>query len=151
MKRGSVLLVDDEPNILATVRICLENAGFEVEAYLNPVQAREAMIQRRFDLAFFDLKMQPLSGLDLLKEARRVTPSTTVVLMTAHGSVDSAVEAMKEGAYDYLQKPFEFDSLQHFAEKTFEHHQLSQEIRRLREVLHHREERPRTSSRETNP
>jgi NtrC-family two-component system response regulator AlgB len=140
MSRGSVLLVDDEPNILTTVRICLENAGFEVESYLNPLQAREAMVHRRFDVAFFDLKMQPLSGIELLKEARRVTPSTTVVLMTAHGSVDSAVEAIKEGAYDYIQKPFEFSSLQHFAEKTFEHHQLSREVQRLREALAQREE-----------
>jgi len=139
MTRGSVLLVDDEPNILTTVRICLENAGFEVESYLNPLQAREAMVHRIFDLAFFDLKMQPLSGIELLKEARRVTPSTTVVLMTAHGSVDSAVEAIKEGAYDYIQKPFEFSSLQHFAEKTFEHHELSREVRRLREALKDRE------------
>jgi len=139
MSRGSVLLVDDEQNILTTVRICLENANFEVESYLNPLQAREAMVRRTFDLAFFDLKMQPMSGIELLKEARRLSPSTTVVLMTAHGSVDSAVEAIKEGAYDYLQKPFEFSSLQHFAEKTFEHHQLSREVQRLRQALAERE------------
>jgi len=133
--KGSVLLVDDEPNILKTVTIGLEAAGYIVTAFLNPLQAVEAMREHVFDLAFFDLKMQPVDGLELLREARRLSPETTAVIMTAHGSVDSAVEAMKLGAYDYLQKPFEFTELQHFVERVYEYHRLRREVRQLREDL----------------
>jgi NtrC-family two-component system response regulator AlgB len=136
--RASVLLVDDEQNILKTVRICLEAAGFEVTSLADPQQALDAIRQRLFDLAFFDLKMQPIDGMQLLRETRQLSPETTVVLMTAHGSIDSAVEAIKLGAYDYLQKPFEFNELQHFAEKVLEHHRLTRELRTLKEELERR-------------
>jgi len=133
--RASILLVDDEPNILRTMRICLEAAGFGITTFGNPVQALDSMRVTAYDIAFFDLKMEPMDGLALLREARVVSPATTVVLMTAHGSVDSAVAAIKQGAYDYLQKPFELRELQHFTEKVLEHHQLKTEIRTLREQL----------------
>ncbi len=135
----SVLLVDDEHNIVTTMRICLENAGFEVAAFMNPLQALEAAKARSFDLAFLDLKMQPIDGMELLRDLRTACPDTTVVMMTAHGSIDSAVEAIKLGAYDYLQKPFEFSELQHFAQKVEEHHRLQSENRWLKEELAHRE------------
>jgi NtrC-family two-component system response regulator AlgB len=131
----SVLLVDDEPNIVRTVTICLEAAGFEVTAFTDPLRALDAMRNRAFDLAFFDLKMQPIDGLELLREARQLLPDLTVTLMTAHGSVDSAVEAIKIGAYDYLQKPFEFKELQVFAEKVLEHHMLKREVQSLKAEL----------------
>ena len=133
--KTSVLLVDDEQNILKTVKICLESAGFDVHAYTNPLEAAESLRERQYDLAFFDVKMQPVDGIHLLRETRQVSPGTSVVMMTAHGSVDTAVEAMKLGAYDYLQKPFEFSELSHFIEKVREHHSLKNEIRKLREEL----------------
>ncbi len=132
---ASVLLVDDEPNILRTVKICLEAAGFEVTAFLNPTQALDALRERSFDLGFYDLKMEPIDGMELLRQTRQLSPETTVVIMTAHGSIDSAVEAIKAGAHDYLQKPFEFTQLQHFAEKVFEHHRLTREIFELKDEL----------------
>lgn len=136
--RASVLLVDDEQNILKTVRICLEAAEFDVTSIADPTEALDAVRQRVFDLAFFDLKMQPIDGMQLLRETRQISPDTTVVLMTAHGSIDSAVEAIKLGAYDYLQKPFEFGELQHFAQKVYEHHRLRRELRTLKEELERR-------------
>jgi NtrC-family two-component system response regulator AlgB len=136
--KASVLLVDDEQHILNTVNICLLNAGFEVVAFSNPLQALDALQTRRFDLAFYDLKMQPVDGMHLLKETTRLAPQTTVVLMTAHGSIDSAVEAIKLGAFDYLQKPFEFAELTHFAEKVYQHHKLRREVHLLREELERR-------------
>ena len=137
--KGSVLLVDDEPNILKTVKIGLESAGFGVTAFMNPLQAVEALRFQLFDLAFFDLKMQPIDGLELLKETRKLSPETTVVIMTAHGSVDSAVEAMKLGAHDYLQKPFEFSELQHVVDRVYEYHRLQREVSQLREELERKE------------
>ncbi len=133
--KASVLLVDDEQNIVKTVKICLEAAGFTVTAFMNPLQALEAVREKSFDIAFYDLKMQPIDGMQLLKETRVLSPETTVILMTAHGSIDSAVEAIKLGAYDYLQKPFEFTELQHFADKVYEHHRLQDEVRALRREL----------------
>ncbi|HUI63849.1 MAG TPA: response regulator, partial [Bacteroidota bacterium] len=138
--KGSVLLVDDEPNIVKTVRICLESAGYEITSFLNPLQALDAMREHAFDIAFYDLKMQPMDGMELLRQTRRISPDTTVIIMTAHGSIDSAVEAIKEGAYDYLQKPFEFSELQHFTEKVHEHRALVREVRDLRDELHRRTE-----------
>ena len=139
MARGSILLVDDEQNILNTVRIALEAADFEVAPFLNPLRAREVLQDRYFDLALYDLKMQPMDGIQLLKETRVSSPFTTVMLMTAHGSIDSAVEAIKEGAYDYIQKPFEFSDLQRLVERAFEHHCLRREVQELKEELARRE------------
>lgn len=134
-KKATVLLVDDEQNILRTVSIALDAAGFEVIAFADPLKALDAMRQNSYDLAFFDLKMQPMDGMQLLRESRQLNPDTTVTIMTAHGSIDSAVEAIKLGAFDYLQKPFEFAELQVFVEKVFEHHRLKMEIRELKAEL----------------
>ncbi|MER3523745.1 MAG: hypothetical protein C4326_06660 [Ignavibacteria bacterium] len=133
--KASVLLVDDEQNILKTVTIGLEAVGFDVTAFADPLKALDALRQRTFDLAFYDLKMSPVDGMELLRETRRISPSTTVILMTAHGSIDSAVEAIKLGAFDYIQKPFEFNELELFAKKVYEHHKLKQELVELREEL----------------
>lgn len=136
--KATILLVDDEPNILKTVSIALESAGFLVTAFADPVEAMEAVRQNVFDLAFIDLKMQPIDGMEVLEGIRKISPDTTVVLMTAHGTIDSAVEAMKKGAFDYLQKPFEYAELRHFTEKVYEHHLLQGEVRLLREELKRR-------------
>ncbi len=133
--KASVLLVDDEANILKTVQIGLTAEGFDVTAFADPVKALSAVRERMFDMAFFDLKMSPLDGMELLRETRKLSPTTTVILMTAHGSIDSAVEAIKLGAFDYLQKPFEFSELKLFAEKVYEHHALKRELADLKEQL----------------
>ncbi len=134
-QRPRVLLVDDEPNILKTMTICLEEINMEITACKQPQQALELILKQPFDLAFIDLKMQPIDGLTLLEEIRKYAPSTTVVIITAHGSVESAVEAMKKGAYHYLQKPFDYLELQIFTKKVLEYHQLQQEVERYREQL----------------
>ncbi|MBI5472545.1 MAG: sigma-54-dependent Fis family transcriptional regulator [Ignavibacteriae bacterium] len=133
--RASVLLVDDEQNIVKTVTIGLEAVGFEVAAFTEPLKALETLRERSFDLAFYDLKMSPVDGMELLRETRKISPFTTVILMTAHGSIDSAVEAIKLGAYDYIQKPFEFSELKLFAEKVFEHHAMKRELQELKREL----------------
>jgi NtrC-family two-component system response regulator AlgB len=136
--KAPIILVDDEQNILKTTKICLESVGFEVDAFASPLKALDALRQKLFHIAIYDLKMQPIDGMQLLKETRLISPETTVVLMTAHGSIDSAVEAMKLGAFDYLQKPFEFSEMQTFIEKVYKHHRLQSEVRLLREELNRR-------------
>jgi NtrC-family two-component system response regulator AlgB len=133
--KPTVVVIDDEEHILNTMGICLESAGFEAALFSNPEAAVPAIKARKFDLAFVDLKMAPLDGLQMLEIIRRDSPSTTVVIVTAHGSLDSAIEAIKKGAYYYLQKPFDFQELQIFAQKALEFHNLSWEVRLLREKV----------------
>ncbi|HYQ87910.1 MAG TPA: sigma-54 dependent transcriptional regulator [Bacteroidota bacterium] len=134
-EKGLVLVVDDEPNILKTLTIGLEAIGFRVEGFGNPCDALDRLEEGRYDIAFIDLKMEPIDGMQVLKEIRKRSPSTTSVILTAHGSIDSAVEAMKNGASDFLQKPFDLKELQVFAGKVFEHHTLRREVKNLRRQL----------------
>jgi DNA-binding NtrC family response regulator len=133
--KPSVVVVDDEEHILNTMGICLEAAGFQVTLFANPEQAAPEFKNRQFDLAFIDLKMAPLDGLQMLDIVKRDSPATTVVIITAHGSLDSAIGAIKKGAYYYLQKPFDFQELQIFSQKALEYHALSSEVHLLRERL----------------
>lgn len=134
--KANVLLVDDEQNILRTMTICLESIGLEVTAVSKPDEALRIAAQTQFDIAFFDLKMYPIDGLRLLTEIRKFSPDIIAVIVTAHGSVDTAVQAIKQGAYDYLQKPFDFQELKHFAEKVYEHFKLQKELKNLQQRLH---------------
>jgi two-component system, NtrC family, response regulator AlgB len=133
--RGNVLVVDDEPNILKTLKIGLEAIGFTVEGFLNPLDVVDTIEDGKYDVAFIDLMMQPIDGMQVLKTLRQKSPITTCVIITAHGSIDSAVEAIKNGAFDFLQKPFDLKELQLFTEKVFEHHKLQKEVGMLREQL----------------
>ncbi|NUO82418.1 sigma-54-dependent Fis family transcriptional regulator [candidate division KSB1 bacterium] len=130
-----VIVVDDEVNILKTIGICFDSIGFDTQLYAKPQEAQEVLRREKFDLAFLDLKMSPVDGMELLAEVRQHAPETTVIIITAHGSIDSAIEAVKRGAYHYLQKPFDFKELQLFALKAWEHHELKSEVRGLRQLL----------------
>ncbi|HLB00332.1 MAG TPA: response regulator, partial [Bacteroidota bacterium] len=133
--RPRVLVVDDEKNILKILRIGLEAAGLRVDAFGNPMDALDSVEPDRYQIAFIDLMMAPVDGLYVLREIKKKSPSTTSVIITAHGSIDSAVEAIKQGAFDFLQKPFDLKELQLFASKVLDHHRLEGEVRRLREIL----------------
>jgi DNA-binding NtrC family response regulator len=134
-KKQKALIIDDEKNILNTIGICLESIGIEVTLCSKPQEVLQLLQQNRFDVAFVDLKMSPMDGIEVLSEIKQYSPDTTVIIMTAHGSIDSAVVAIKKGAYDYLQKPFDFEELKLFTRKVFEHHQLVHEMAELREEL----------------
>jgi len=130
-----VLVVDDEPNILKTMGVCFKAVGYETQLFSKPQDALEVLHREKFDLAFVDLKMAPIDGMELLGEIKKLSPETTVIIITAHGSIDTAIEAVKRGAYHYLQKPFDLKELQLFAQKAWEYHQLTQEVRELRTQL----------------
>jgi NtrC-family two-component system response regulator AlgB len=101
-----VLVVDDEKNIRATLEVCLEAIGCEVRSAANGEAALTALAERPFDLAFLDLRLGSESGLDLLPRMLAESPGLAVVLVTAYATVDTAVEAVRRGAADYLPKPF---------------------------------------------
>lgn len=130
-----VLVVDDEPNILKTMGVCFNAVGYATQLFSKPQEALDVLHREKFDLAFVDLKMAPIDGMELLGEIKKISPETTVIIITAHGSIDTAIEAVKRGAYHYIQKPFDFKELQLFAQKAWEYHRLAQEVRELRTKL----------------
>jgi DNA-binding NtrC family response regulator len=135
LRKPKALVVDDEKNILNTIGICLESTGVEVVLCSKPQEVLQLLQQNTFDIAFVDLKMSPMDGIEILAEIKQYSPDTTVIIMTAHGSIDSTVIAIKKGAYDYLQKPFDFEELKLFTRKILDHHSLVHEIAELRDEL----------------
>ncbi len=106
-----ILVVDDEKNIQRTMMLALESMGHESRAVQTGALAIEELKADRFDVVFLDLKLSQESGLDVLQEILRVSPRTQVIIFTAFASVDTAVEAMRRGAFDYLPKPFTPDQI----------------------------------------
>ena len=133
--RGTILLVDDEEKILKALGRALRDAGHAVTETTNPREAQRLLAERTFDLLVVDNVMPQLSGLDLIREYVGSTPEnerSQILMMTAHATVESAIEAMKLGALDYLQKPFEIDELLVVARRALEHQRLTVEYRYLR-------------------
>ncbi len=127
--KGNILIVDDEPNILKTMTIGLKALDYNVRSFESAEEAlkeidRDITGSLQFDVAFVDLMMFPLNGIGMMQELHRRMPELTVVIITAHGTVETAVEALKVGAYDYLQKPFDLNGLTKFVERVIESHRL---------------------------
>lgn len=131
-ERVRVLVVDDEPALRQMLEILLRRAGFDVTLAVGYKEALERLNQVRFPVVVTDLVMPDGSGLDLLTAAKRRDPSTEVLLMTAHSTVDNAIAAMAAGAYGFLTKPFDPDQLQALVHKAIEKHALVAENARLR-------------------
>ncbi|MGD9503876.1 MAG: response regulator [Syntrophobacteraceae bacterium] len=106
MMSASVLIVDDEKNIRMTLSECLESFGFTVDAAETGEEALARIKERSFDVVLLDLRLPGMDGMEALRMIRRLGPDIRVVVITAHGSIESAVEAMKLGARDFVQKPF---------------------------------------------
>ena len=120
---GSILLADDEEKILKTLGRALRDDGHEVVTASNAAAASRLLSERSFDLLIVDYLMPDRTGLDVIRDLAANTPESerpAVVMMTAHGSIENAVEAMKLGARDYLQKPFEVEELLVLARRALE-------------------------------
>ena len=128
-----LLVVDDELNIRGALAKILERAGHTVSAAESGDAALSLLHEAPFDLIITDLKMVGTSGLEVLCAAKQHQPEAEVVLLTAYGTVESAVDAMKAGAYDYLTKPIDPERLLHVAAKAVEYKALRGEVRQLRE------------------
>ncbi len=111
MARKSILVVDDEKSQREILEMILSDEGYDVTTASSGEAAMKFVADRRFDLVLTDLKMTGMSGLDLLKELTGFDKSIIVILLTAHGSVDSAVDSMRLGAFEYLQKPYDREKL----------------------------------------
>ncbi len=111
MARKSILVVDDEKSQREILEMILSGEGYDVTTASSGEAAMKFVADRHFDLVLTDLKMTGMSGLDLLKELTDFDKSIIVILLTAHGTVDSAVDALRLGAFDYLQKPYDREKL----------------------------------------
>jgi two-component system response regulator HydG len=132
---NTVLVVDDDPAHRTMLRTLLAGWGYAVIEADDGSSAIDRVHEKAFDLILMDIRMIKVSGLEALGEIKAFNPAIPVIIMTAYSSVESAVEAMKNGAYDYLTKPLDFDELRLTMERAMEHSQLREENRLLRETL----------------
>ena len=130
-----ILVVDDEPSMQDFLEILLQRDGYDVVTCASAESALVALESDDFDLVISDIRMPGISGVELLERIRQLDSEALVVLITAHDSTESAVEAMKRGAYDYLTKPFSVDEISLIVEKALEKKNLSHENRLLRRQL----------------
>jgi len=135
--RVRVLIVEDEKLIRWSLRQKFEAAGYEIAESDNGGSALKALEAESFDLIMLDYKLPEMTGLDILRKVREVDADVVVIMMTAFSTIESAVEAIKLGAYDYVTKPFDMDELLRTVEKALETTQLRREVRELRRHLQH--------------
>lgn len=133
--RPRVLVVDDEKFIRDILADFLGMEGYVVRTAEDGVSAVKELQRTRYDLVISDLKMPKMGGLELLKEIARSSPDTLTVIMTGFGTVETAIDAMKRGAYDYILKPFKVEEIVHIVQRGLEKRRLSAENLRLREAL----------------
>ena len=131
--KNTILVVDDDLAHRTMLRTLLSGWGYDVAEADDGQSAIEAVRQKPFDLILMDIRMVRVSGLEALAEIKKLNPAIPVVIMTAYASVETAVKALKEGAYDYLTKPLDFDELKFTIERAMEHTRLKKENRHLRE------------------
>lgn len=139
--KGRILIADDEALIRRVLTDTLSDEGYEVEAVDSGSSALSALKTSSFDLAFVDIRMPEVSGLDLLLCAREAGVDTQIVIMTGYTTLANAIEAMKRGAYDYLTKPFDLTKVKALAERALEVLHLTRDLKRLKQEIHDRYDR----------
>jgi len=125
---GTVLIVDDERTLARAVKAFLGEAGYEAEVAGDGEQALELLPNLRPDVVFADVRLPGMSGIDLLRRVREFDPAIPVIIMTAYGTIEGAVEAVKLGAFDYMKKPVDLEELKLLADRARENAMLKQEL-----------------------
>jgi two-component system, NtrC family, response regulator AtoC len=136
----TILIVEDEPKMLRLLELTLAEEGFATRAAADAEAALKLLGQEQMDLVITDLKLPGMNGLEFLQAVKRTNAMIPVVVMTAYGTVETAVEAMKGGASDYVLKPFSLEEIKLIVHKELDVHRLREENRSLREALGHRYE-----------
>jgi DNA-binding NtrC family response regulator len=134
-RQPRILIVDDEPNIRQGLAEALQDQGYEIEQAASGEAALELLQMKPFDLVLVDLVMEEMDGIEVLREINRQWPQTEVVIITAHGTIETAVKALKEGAYDYLTKPINVKRFRSYVHNILRAQELQEENRLLREQL----------------
>ncbi|NWF83918.1 MAG: sigma-54-dependent Fis family transcriptional regulator, partial [Bryobacteraceae bacterium] len=135
MDDPKLLIVDDELVVRDSLAKWFESEGYEVTIADSAPQALELMAANRFDGALVDIKMPGVDGIELQTKLHEIDPAMPVIIMTGYASVETAVRALKNGAYDYITKPFDPDELVHLVSKALSHRAAEKEVSRLKENL----------------
>ena len=130
-----ILLVDDDSSVRRVLQFKLQKQGYTVVTAADGILALQELKKNPFDLLLSDIRMPRLSGIELLSEAKSAQPNIKVILITAHATVNQAVQAVKLGAFDYITKPFEDEELFVAIDKALQYEKLELENRRLRGKL----------------
>ena len=135
-KSVDILVVDDEADIRQLVSGILEDEGYQARAAANSDETLAALAERRPALLILDiwLKGSKLDGLEILDEVKRVDPLLPVLIISGHGNLDTAVSAIRRGAYDFIEKPFQADTLLHAVARATETERLRREVEELRQI-----------------
>ncbi|OGP52689.1 MAG: hypothetical protein A2Y65_07180 [Deltaproteobacteria bacterium RBG_13_52_11] len=133
--KGHILVVDDEPSMRTTLSILLKREGYQVSQASDGVEAIKMLEPGEYDMVLTDLKMEGVDGIELLRHVRAAAPQTEVLIFTAYGTIATAVEAMKLGAYDYIGKPFDEEELLLKVARALERKALVKEVQDLRAEL----------------
>src|SRR5205085_6807053 len=136
--RGRILVVDDEANARAALSEILRDEGYATETAADGFKALGKLEEFAPDVVLTDLKMPGLDGIAFMEKAKSASPQTVFVVMTAHGTISSAVSAIKKGAENYLAKPLDFEALSAVVDRAMEKAKLLQETHALRERLRER-------------
>ena len=128
MRGATVLIVDDERTLARAIRTFMTEAGYEAEVAGDAEKAMEMVESLRPDVVFADVRLPGMSGIDLLRQIREFDPAIPVIIMSAHGTIEGAVEAVKLGAFDYLKKPVDLEELRLLADRAQENAVLRQEL-----------------------
>ncbi|MFY9397434.1 MAG: sigma-54 dependent transcriptional regulator [Desulfomonilia bacterium] len=134
-RKAKVIILDDEPNIVEVILARLEAMGFPARGFTSAAQALEALKSDTFHVLLTDLKMPEMDGMEVLQRAKKIDPDIEVIIFTAYGSIEGAVEAMRQGAHDYLVKPFEPIELMAKIESAVEKRDLKQRVRYLEQEV----------------
>ena len=130
-----IAVLDDEHRMAEVLAMVLRRDGHEVETFNEASLCLAALETARFDLLMTDLKMPEMDGVEVLRRAKALLPDLPVILVTAHATVKTAISAMREGAFDYVQKPFANEACRALVSRALEVTRLSRENRRLRGAL----------------
>jgi two-component system, NtrC family, response regulator HydG len=130
-----VLIVDDNPDLAETLADGLSDRGFEALACSSSVEASQRLVSEDFDALVTDLRMPQVDGMQLLAESRQLAPERPVIVMTAYGAIETAVDAIRQGAYQYLTKPFGLDELALFLGRALDDARVRREARTMRATL----------------
>ena len=135
---GKILIVDDDKNILKVIKMRLEAKGYQVTTATQAEKAIRIAKSEAFDLALVDLKLTKKDGIGVMEDLHQINPEMPIIILTAYGTIKSAVEAMKRGAYSYLTKPFDYHELLLQIKNGLEKSRLSKEIKRLKNIIKER-------------
>jgi len=132
-----ILVIDDDQDMCELVEAGLAPHGFDVEWCTRAAEGLELLVERDFKLVLTDLQLVEASGLDVCKRVHEIRPDVPTIVMTAFGNMEAAIDALRAGAHDFINKPFDFDALSHTVRRAVQHQWLQDEVKRLTGAMRH--------------